>query len=74
MLRPPFKNIGNSTEFDQWYWSKEDLRQICEYLGLPDSGKKLELRKRIIQRLESYSVNQSPGESSDLDKKKDIKR
>ena len=67
MLRPPFKNIGSSAEFDQWYWSKEDLRQICEYLGLSDSGKKLELRERIIRCLDLSRANPLPDKTVDPD-------
>lgn len=68
MLRPSFRNIGSSAEFDQWYWSKAELLDICVYLGLSTKGNKTDLRQRVILCLELKSqstVEPTPKKNKD---------
>lgn len=51
-MRPPFRQIGSSTEFDQWHWSREELEAICAYFDLSATGTISELRQRIILEMD----------------------
>ena len=33
-IRPSFKDIESFEEFDKYYWYREELSQICKFLGL----------------------------------------
>ncbi|MEM9338929.1 MAG: DUF6434 domain-containing protein [Bacteroidota bacterium] len=52
MERPDFSVITSGEEFNQWYWLKEEMFQICKESGLPTSGSKFELRDRIMFALD----------------------
>ena len=41
--RPSFKEIKSFEEFNQYYWYREELSQICKSLGLEYRGTKKEL-------------------------------
>ncbi|NAS12127.1 DUF6434 domain-containing protein [Poritiphilus flavus] len=62
--RPTFEQIRNSSEFNNWYWKKSDLVDICIQAGLPYGGSKFELRDRILFALDN------PGKEAPLTKKK----
>jgi hypothetical protein len=59
-MRPPFRRIGSSEEFDQWYWSREELEEICAYLGLPARGSIPDLRRRIILEMDEPESQARP--------------
>ena len=53
MSRPEFDNIKSGKEFNEWYWLKEEMVKICKRLGLPISGRKFDLRDRIMYALDN---------------------
>lgn len=52
MSRPSFENIKSGSEFNQWYWLKEEMVDICKRSGLPTHGRKFDLRDRIMYALD----------------------
>lgn len=54
--RPEFEEISTGQEFDAWYWMKEELAAICRVLKIPATGRKQELRNRIIARLDGVPI------------------
>lgn len=52
MPRPAFGDIASGTEFNRWYWLKAELVAICKAAGLPATGRKFELRDRIMYALD----------------------
>ena len=42
-----------AAEFDRWYWDKPELTAICVAQGLPKTGSKDTLRRRVLQFLET---------------------
>lgn len=52
MQRPPFSKIKTGKDFNQWYWLKSEMQAICKQLNLPSSGKKFDLRDRIMYALD----------------------
>lgn len=53
MQRPDFENIKSGKEFNQWYWLKEEMVNICKQSGLPTNGRKFDLRDRIMYALDN---------------------
>lgn len=53
MSRPRFEDIRTGDEFNQWYWLKEEMVNICRRSGLPTNGRKFELRDRIMYALDN---------------------
>ena len=53
MNRPGFSEIETGAEFNQWYWLKDELIEICKQANLPYHGGKFELRDRIIYALDN---------------------
>ena len=53
MNRPDFSSIKNGAEFNKWYWLKEEMVAICKLCQLPYSGRKFELRDRIMYALDN---------------------
>jgi Domain of unknown function (DUF6434)/SAP domain-containing new25 len=53
MKRPDFSNIKTATEFNNWYWLKEEMVAICKATGLPATGSKFQLRDRIMYALDN---------------------
>ena len=53
MKRPDFKQIKNGAEFNNWYWLKKEMIEICRTLGLPMIGSKFQLRDRIMYALDN---------------------
>ncbi|GAA0732217.1 hypothetical protein GCM10009430_45200 [Aquimarina litoralis] len=53
MGRPNFENITTGEEFNQWYWLKEEMVDICKRSGLPAHGRKFDLRDRIMFALDN---------------------
>ena len=49
MPRPDFSDIATEKDFNQWYWTKEELISICKKAQLSFSGSKEDLRQRISQ-------------------------
>ena len=64
MQRPDFENISSGAEFNQWYWLKAELVEICQQAGLPTTGRKFDLRDRIMYALDNQ------GKVKSLPKKK----
>ncbi|TPN81692.1 DUF6434 domain-containing protein [Aquimarina algicola] len=52
MSRPDFENITSGKEFNNWYWLKKEMVDICKRSNLPYSGSKFELRDRIMYALD----------------------
>lgn len=53
MSRPKFDEIKTGNEFNQWYWLKEEMVDICKRSGLPTNGRKFDLRDRIMYALDN---------------------
>ena len=53
MKRPDFSDIQTGEAFNQWYWLKAELVEICKASNLPYTGSKFELRDRIIYALDN---------------------
>ncbi len=53
MSRPAFEDIKSGEEFNKWYWLKEELVTICKRSGLPYTGRKFDLRDRIMYALDN---------------------
>lgn len=53
MARPNFENIKTGSEFNTWYWLKEEMVAICKQLNLPSTGRKFDLRDRIMYALDN---------------------
>ncbi len=53
MSRPDFEDIKTGREFNQWYWLKEELVDICQRSNLPTYGRKFDLRDRIMFALDN---------------------
>lgn len=51
--RPKFENIKSGAEFNRWYWLKNELVDICRKLNLPITGRKFDLRDRIMFALDN---------------------
>ncbi|WP_289030313.1 DUF6434 domain-containing protein [uncultured Algoriphagus sp.] len=67
MSRPNFEDIKSGEEFNNWYWLKEEMVAICKKTGLPHTGRKFDLRDRII-----YALDQ-PGKVKHVPKKQKTK-
>ena len=52
MQRPNFEDIKTGEEFNQWYWLKAEMVEICKRAGLPATGRKFDLRDRIMYALD----------------------
>lgn len=50
-IRPPFDEALSEAEFQNWYWPKAMLEEICQQLDLPRTGSKAQLRARISAHL-----------------------
>ena len=46
--RPEILSVETIDQFQDWYWLKVDLVKFCKANGLSSSGRKLELRERIV--------------------------
>jgi hypothetical protein len=53
MSRPNFEDIQSGAEFNQWYWLKVEMVDICKAIGLPTHGRKFDLRDRIMYALDN---------------------
>lgn len=53
MERPKFENITTGAEFNNWYWLKAEMVDICKQANLPYIGSKFELRDRIMYALDN---------------------
>ena len=53
MKRPQFEQIKSGQEFNQWYWLKAEMVEICKRSGLPSTGRKFDLRDRIMFALDN---------------------
>ncbi len=53
MKRPRFEQIKSGQEFNQWYWLKAEMVEICKRSGLPSTGRKFDLRDRIMFALDN---------------------
>lgn len=52
MQRPKFEDIETGAAFNNWYWLKAEMVEICKQSGLPHSGTKVVLRERIMYALD----------------------
>ena len=57
--RPDFKDIKSFEEFNRYYWYREELSQICKYLGLEYRCTKKELNHIIEQYFKGNRVEKS---------------
>lgn len=53
MERPKFENITTGAEFNNWYWLKAEMVEICKQANLLYTGSKFELRDRIMYALDN---------------------
>lgn len=53
MARPDITDITSGAEFNQWYWLKAEMVEICKMMNLPTSGRKFDLRDRIMFALDN---------------------
>ncbi len=53
MSRPPFEKIKSGSEFNNWYWLKVEMIEICRNLKIPMNGSKFQLRDRIMYFLDN---------------------
>lgn len=53
MARPKFENISSGAAFNKWYWRKDEMVEICRRAGLPITGRKFDLRDRIMYALDN---------------------
>ncbi len=53
MERPKIEEIVIVEDFKNWYWLKDEMITICKLMQLPYTGKKFDLRDRIIYALEN---------------------
>ena len=68
--KPTLNKITDSGEFLQWYWLKEEMVGFCKRHNISASGKKFEIRDRIIAFLDTGSViagNKARAKTSDFD-------
>ena len=54
--RPDFRDIKSFEEFNRYYWYREELSQICKYLGLEYRCTKKELNHIIEQYFKGNRV------------------
>ena len=47
MTRPNFNDIQSFDEFKQYYWYRDELKQICKEHGITHTGTKTELNDNI---------------------------
>ena len=57
--RPDFRDIKSFEEFNRYYWYREELSQICKYLGLEYRSTKQELNDIIEQYFKGNRVEKS---------------
>ena len=62
MKRPEFQDIKSGEEFNNWYWLKEEMTEICRFLNLPRIGRKFDLRDRIMYALDNNGKVKSESE------------
>ena len=48
MTRPNFNDIQSFDEFKQYYWYRDELKQICKEHGITHTGTKTELNLSLI--------------------------
>lgn len=54
--RPEFRDIHSFKEFNQYYWYREELSQICKSLKLENNGTKQELNNIIREYFEGNCI------------------
>lgn len=47
LKRPDFKDIKSYSQFCQYYWYREELKQVCKQYGIAHNGTKTELNNNI---------------------------
>lgn len=57
--RADFSNIKSFEEFNRYYWYREELSQICKFLGLEYRGTKQELNHIIEQYFKGNRIEKS---------------
>lgn len=57
--RPEFRDISSFEEFNQYYWYREELSQICKSLKLENKGTKQELNNIIREYFEGNCIKAS---------------
>ena len=57
--RPKFRDISSFEEFNQYYWYREELSQICKSLKLENKGTKQELNNIIREYFEGNCIEAS---------------
>ncbi|EJU23553.1 hypothetical protein HMPREF1143_2318 [Peptoanaerobacter stomatis] len=58
-IRPDFKDIKSFEEFNRYYWYREELSQICKFLGLEYRCTKQELNLIIEQYFKGNRIEKS---------------
>lgn len=68
--RPPFSLQMSKSDFNGFYWYKEELAGICRSQGLSSSGTKAELEQRIRQLLDGEVAIEPRKEAARIRQKK----
>ena len=58
--RPLLSDISSAEVFLNWYWLKEEMVEFCKQNQLPISGRKFEVRDRIVAYFNGESVSTTP--------------
>lgn len=61
--RPPLQPSMKASEFDRWYWLKEELQRFARQLGVSAAGSKQLLTARISARLAGREFTEPAGHS-----------
>ena len=64
--RPDFRDIKSFEEFNRYYWYREELSQICKYLGLEYRCTKKELNHIIEQYFKGNRVENFWGKETKI--------
>lgn len=68
MERPSFESIKDYQEFSQYYWYRNELKQICKKLGIANNGTKEELYYNIEQYYSGNFIQDTPNKVNNIEK------
>lgn len=68
MERPAFSSLITYEEFQQYYWYRKELEEICSSLGLPHYGTKQDLNDILEVYFKGVAI--APKRSKAMPKKK----
>lgn len=58
-LRPNLSKDTLSSEFESFYWEKKELIQFCKEHGIPSTGGKIDISKRISHFLNTGNIKKT---------------